>query len=80
MTSILVIDDEETIRKSFCRLLRSHGYDVREAENGEQGLKAYQSSPADVVLLDVFMPVKDGIETLNALLLHDPKVLSLIHI
>lgn len=73
MASILVIDDEPTLRKAMNRLLSSLGHKVSEAEDGKTGLKLYQSDPADIVLLDVFMPVKDGLETLRELLLHDPK-------
>ena len=73
MASILVIDDEPAIRKAMNRLLSSLGHIVSEAENGKQGLKVYQSEPAEIVLLDIFMPVKDGLETLGELLLHDPK-------
>ena len=73
MASILVIDDEPTLRKALNRLLSSLGHVVSEAENGHHGLKSYKSAPADIVLLDIFMPVKDGVETINELLLHDPK-------
>jgi CheY-like chemotaxis protein len=74
MKSVLVVDDDADIRNLLCQLLTTLGYNVSDAENGEQGLKAYQSNPANVVLLDMFMPVKDGLETIRDLLQHDPNV------
>jgi len=74
MKSVLVIDDDASIRDLLRQLLTSLGYKVSEAENGEQGLKSYQAEPTNVVLLDMFMPVKDGFETIRELLRHDPNV------
>ena len=74
MKSVLVVDDDASIRDLLCQLLTSLGYKVSEAENGEQGLKAYQVEPANIVLLDMFMPVKDGFETMRDLLRYDPNV------
>ena len=73
MASILVIDDEPTLRKALNRLLTLTGHQVSEAENGRLGLKSYQAAPADIVLLDMYMPEMDGLETLESLLRHDPK-------
>ena len=46
---------------------------MRASADGCEGLQSYLSDPADVVLLDIYMPVMDGLETIHALLLHDPK-------
>ena len=73
MTSVLVIDDCPEFRRVMCHLLSSLGYAGNEAADGKQGLKSYQSDPTDIVLLDIYMPVMDGIETLDQLLRHDPK-------
>ena len=73
MASVLVIDDDASFRRAICRHLTSLGYDVREAVDGKQGVKEYQAAPADVVLLDMYMPVLDGLETLEQLLRYDPK-------
>lgn len=72
MTRVLVIDDEREIRTLLRLALESFGYEVREAENGEQGLKSCQEERPDVVLLDIFMPEKDGLETLRELRLINP--------
>ena len=73
MTSVLVIDDSDEFRQLMGQQLASLGYNVCEAADGEQGIKAYQAEPASVVLLDMYMPVKDGFEPLSALLEHDPQ-------
>jgi DNA-binding NtrC family response regulator len=72
MASVLVIDDDANIRDMLRDLLTLLGYEIRMAENGDQGLKSYQSEPANVVLMDMFMPDKDGFETLRDLLRYDP--------
>jgi len=60
--TILVVDDEGTNRMLMKALLSSRGYQVVEAESGEQALEILESSKVDVVLMDVMMPGIDGIE------------------
>jgi DNA-binding NtrC family response regulator len=74
MASVLVVDDDAELRTLLSNMLLLLGHEVSEAENGQQGLKTYQAQPANVVLLDMFMPVKDGIETMRDLKRHDPNV------
>lgn len=64
---ILIVDDDDSIRMFIRRVLEHHGYDVQEARNGDEGIRAYRSSPPDLVLLDLYMPEKDGLETLREL-------------
>ena len=61
---VLVVDDDADIRGLVRELLERQGYDVTEAANGRDGLRALYASPPDVVLLDVSMPELDGWETL----------------
>ena len=63
---VLVIDDEPAIRDSLRLLLKAH-FDVTTAEDGEKGLAAATESLPDLILLDVNMPVLDGMGTLKAL-------------
>lgn len=63
--SILIIDDEQSIRQSLSGALKDEGFRVRSAESGHKGLEALKSERADVVLLDIWMPEMDGIETLK---------------
>ncbi len=53
-------------------LLRELGYDVLEAEDGQQAVELYKQSRPDAVLLDITMPVMDGIEALKEILAFDP--------
>lgn len=69
---ILVVEDDPQVSKMFCQVLRAKGYQVVEAAEGGQALKLYREQPADLVLLDLFMPGMEGIETLRELLRHFP--------
>ncbi|MBV8555215.1 MAG: response regulator, partial [Planctomycetaceae bacterium] len=64
---ILIIDDEPNVRLMFRTALESAGYEVVEAEGGEQGLRRLRQSPADLVLLDLQMPTMGGMEVLRCL-------------
>ena len=66
--SILLVDDEAHIRKFISLLLRHLGVKrIFEAQNGAEALAMYRQEQPDLVMLDVNMPVMDGIETLRAL-------------
>jgi two-component system cell cycle sensor histidine kinase/response regulator CckA len=62
--TILVVDDEEGVRKVVCAVLRSNGYDVLEAGNGLTALSAYEKNghKIDIVLADIVMPQMDGLD------------------
>jgi DNA-binding response OmpR family regulator len=62
---ILVIDDEANIRRIVSTYLRREGFDVAEASDGATGLIEFDRWAPDLVLLDVMMPGKDGIEVLR---------------
>jgi two-component system chemotaxis response regulator CheY len=59
--SILVVDDVSSIR-AFIKLLLQDNYNVTEAANGEEGINLYKSGHFDLVVTDVFMPLKSGLE------------------
>ncbi|MBC8423995.1 response regulator, partial [bacterium] len=65
MSRILIIDDEKNIRRTFGMVLKSEGFEVAEAASGEEGLEAWRADGADVVILDVRLPGKDGLEILR---------------
>ncbi len=67
MPHILIIDDEKAIRQSVRDILTDEGYEVSAAESGADGLKSVKDALPDLVLLDVWMPGMDGIETLAKL-------------
>jgi len=67
--TILVVDDEESIRFSTKIMLESIGYNVLLAENGKEGLDVFQNydQEIDLVILDMIMPIMDGKETFTRL-------------
>jgi DNA-binding response OmpR family regulator len=65
--TVLVVDDEPMLRNLLCRLLRMEGYDVIEAEDGAKALALVQTENPDLVLLDVMLPVRDGLDVLGDL-------------
>lgn len=65
--TILIIDDEESIRISLKGALEDEGFDVIAASNGEDGIARASDELPDLILLDIWMPGIDGIETLNRL-------------
>lgn len=74
MTHILIIDDEKPIRLMLRKLLESQGYTVTDASDGTEGLKRYQEHPADLIITDIIMPDKEGIETIIALKKQNPDI------
>jgi CheY-like chemotaxis protein len=64
MIKVLVIDDNADIRTTIKHMLGPLEASIAEAEDGVRGVASYRANPADVVILDIFMPEKDGIETL----------------
>ncbi len=71
---ILVIDDEEYVRAALRGILEHAGYGVVEAEDGEQGIGLIETDSTNMVITDIFMPVKDGIETIIELRREHPDV------
>jgi CheY-like chemotaxis protein len=68
MPHILVIDDDTSVRIAIRMLLEHEGYSVTLAEDGRSGLEAIETTAAlDLVLIDIFMPGMDGLETIKSL-------------
>ncbi len=65
MARVLVIDDVAGVRRSIAGVLSRNGHDVELAENGERGVEMARRSRPDLVLVDMLMPEKDGVETLE---------------
>jgi CheY-like chemotaxis protein len=62
---VLVVDDRPDVLGFVSAELQSAGYDVRTAENGRQALEKQRQHAADVMLVDIFMPEMDGLETID---------------
>lgn len=76
--SIMIIDDEASIRQSLSGLLSDEGFEVTTASNGYEALKAIDTEAPDLVLLDIWMPGIDGIETLKEIKKDNPFVQVII--
>ena len=61
MPSVLVVDDEEPIRRLLTRWLADWGYDAKEAANAEDAIVMMTAQPAEIILCDVNMPQHDGV-------------------
>ena len=72
--SILIVDDEPSIVQSLEGLLSDEGFDVMTAPNGYEALKIIESDSPDLVLLDIWMPGIDGIETLKEIKSSNPYI------
>lgn len=67
--TILIVDDAEELRE-FLNLNLLQKYNVVTSKNGQQALELLADTPVDLIMLDIIMPVMDGIETLEALKSH----------
>ena len=67
MARVLVVDDDQVLRCALRVVLEAAGYNVMEAANGDAGLRLYRERGADLVLVDIFMPERDGLEVIRAL-------------
>jgi len=67
MSSILIIDDDQQLSKSFAKLLSQEGFQVRTASSGEEGINLVRSSTPDLVVLDIRLPGMNGIETFQVI-------------
>src|SRR5438105_10150673 len=73
MPRILVIDDESLLRSTVVTILTRAGFSVEEAPDGQAGIAMFHKSPPDVVITDIFMPNRDGIETIKELKHSSPR-------
>lgn len=71
---ILLVDDDSRLRDGLRTLLRRAGYGVLEAKDGREALKIFRASPVDLIVCDMFMPEKDGLETIRDLRAEFPGV------
>lgn len=77
-STILVVDDEASIRQSLSGLLSDEGFELLTASNGYEALKVIDSESPDLVLLDIWMPGMDGIETLKEIKKESPYIQVII--
>ena len=70
-SKILIVDDDEGVTQTFARMLRLEGYQVRTAVSAETGLADAEANPPDAIILDLRMPLVDGLGFLRRLRAHD---------
>lgn len=73
MPKVMIVDDAQFMRLRLSKLLTEHGYEIVEAENGEQAVELYRSARPDAVLMDITMPHKDGLQALAEIRAYDPQ-------
>jgi DNA-binding response OmpR family regulator len=71
---ILVVDDDADIRSTLGKLLAMAGHEVLLAENGSEAKRLWREVGADLVIVDLLMPEKDGLETIIELRAHSPGI------
>ena len=69
--TILLIDDDDTLRNMLKVYLEKHDFSVLEAENGKIGIELYKEHEPDLVITDIIMPDMEGLETIKELKRHD---------
>lgn len=64
MKRILIIDDDSQFRQMLRQVLERQGYEIVEAQDGEEGIRRYRQAPTDLIITDIIMPKKEGVETI----------------
>lgn len=72
--AILVVDDDNGSREAISELLTSMGYNVRQAADAEAGLRALMTEKIDVLITDIVLPGRSGVELARAAIEHDPRI------
>ena len=67
MASVLIVDDEDDVRRVLRRILERAGYETFEAKNGREAIESYKAQKPDVTITDIIMPDVEGIETIREL-------------
>lgn len=70
---ILIVEDDDLLRSLYAEMFKKEGFDVYEAADGLSGEKLILEGGYDVILLDILLPEKDGLEILRSLKLNRPK-------
>ena len=74
MARIIVIDDEPYILLMLKKMLEKEGFEVEMATNGIEGSDLYEKEPADLIITDIVMPEKEGLETIMDLRIKNPEL------
>lgn len=72
MPSVILVDDDADLLRQMGTVFLAGGYQVRIAADGEAGMAALKAAPVDLVVTDIIMPVREGVETILAVKAHAP--------
>ncbi len=74
MAKLLIVEDDPQVRDMLHQTLEQEGYEIEEAEDGRQAIRQYQEKQPDLVITDIIMPGKDGVEAIHSLRREHPDV------
>lgn len=74
MARILIVDDDEQLRNLLSEVLRRAGYEVEVARDGQEALRLYGEQPTDLIVTDLLMPEKEGLEMIRELRRSHPEL------
>ena len=78
MARILIMDDDASVRTALKNLLQQEGHEITEAPNAFEGAKIYSTSAPDLIITDLLMPEKDGVEALLELRSQYPTIKTIV--
>ncbi|MBI4127067.1 MAG: response regulator, partial [Deltaproteobacteria bacterium] len=78
MARILIVDDEESIRKALVKYLTGLGYDVVAAADGAAALALVDQQPVDLAIVDLVMPKMDGVECIRRLKAKNSDIVAIV--
>jgi len=79
MKKVLLVEDEEALRVLYQDGLKAEGYEVLTARNGKEAIQQLEKGKPDLVILDIVMPVMDGMEALGRILGKNRKIPIILH-
>ncbi len=72
MSRILLIEDDQDFRWMLSEMLKREGYEVQTADNGDEGVRLLEEGSFDLIITDIIMPEKEGLETIMDIMHRDP--------
>lgn len=78
MARILIMDDDAAVRTALKKLLQQEGHEITEAQNAAEGAKIYSVSTLDLIITDLLMPERDGVEALLELRSQYPDIKTIV--
>ena len=74
MGRILIVEDDKSVRELLHEILKRAGHEVMAAGNGKEAIALHRDSPADLIITNILMPEKEGLETIQEMRREDPEI------